>query len=80
MASDDEFLKTLFPSNLVYLRSKAGLTQSELGKLAGVTWSQSSRYESGASRPRKGVMMKLAKALDVHPQILEKGNGVIMDD
>lgn len=73
MSDQDSDFKKIFSSNLVYLRSKAGMTQAELGQKVGVTWSQISRYESGISSPRKGVMLKLADALGVHWSALQHG-------
>ena len=58
-------MNTEFATNLIRLRGEKNLTQQELGDASGVSPSQISRYEAGQARPRKTVLGKLAKALDV---------------
>lgn len=52
-----------FAQKLALLRAQKGLTQRELGAAAGVAWSMISKYESGQSKPRLKVLLKLAEAL-----------------
>lgn len=58
-------MTTEFATKLIRLRGEKNLTQQELGDASGVSPSQISRYEAGQARPRKTVLGKLAKALDV---------------
>ncbi|WP_395599019.1 helix-turn-helix domain-containing protein [Pseudomonas sp. A1437] len=60
-----------FASKLVALRGEKNMTQQQLADAVGITPSQISRYESGTSKPRKTVMIKLAKALNVSQEELE---------
>ncbi|WP_258257214.1 helix-turn-helix domain-containing protein [Pseudomonas chlororaphis] len=59
-----------FASKLISLRSEKDLTQQQLADAIGITPSQISRYESGQAKPRKTVLIKLAKALGVEPEAL----------
>lgn len=54
-----------FAETLVRYRALRGLTQQQLGDLAGVSPSQISRYEAGTAKPRRTVMQNLADALDI---------------
>ena len=54
-----------FADKLIRLRASKGLTQRELAAMAGVSWSQISKYESGKSKPRKKVLWSLEEALGV---------------
>jgi len=56
-------MNTDFASALIHLRGQKKLTQQDLGRAAGVSPSQISRYEAGMAMPRKTVMKKLADAL-----------------
>lgn len=51
--------------NLVDLRARRGWTQAELAKRAGVPRSTLATIESGAGNPRIGVVVALARGLDV---------------
>lgn len=52
--------------NFIYeLRTKKGLSQSELGKLVGVSNKAVSKWETGAAKPRAEKLAKLAEALGV---------------
>lgn len=57
--------------NIARLRAEKGLTQRELAEMAGLSWSQISRYESGVVRPRLGSLLRLAEALGVQQKDLE---------
>lgn len=63
-----------FANSLTFFRSICEMTQQELGRLVGVTSSQISRYEAGLAVPRKAVMMRLCKALNVDEQTLLSGS------
>lgn len=56
--------------NLRALRKKRGLTQSQLGALCGMTGGAVSSYENGVTVPRRQVVQRLARALDVSPDRL----------
>jgi transcriptional regulator with XRE-family HTH domain len=47
------------------LRREQGVTQDELADLAGMCQHSLSRIERGISKPRKGTLEKLSKALGV---------------
>ena len=51
-------------------RKLAGLTQAQLGKLADITQTEISTYESGRRNPRNMALdtaLRLASALNCHP-------------
>jgi transcriptional regulator with XRE-family HTH domain len=52
-----------YPSNIIFLRTKAGLSQKELSKLAGVGQDSVSFIERGLRRPRFGTKRKLTITL-----------------
>lgn len=54
-----------FAERLATLRAETGQTQRELAALTGIAWSMISKYESGQSKPRLKVLMRLADALGV---------------
>lgn len=54
-----------FGTRLRALREKAGLTQRELARLAGIEAMQISRYERGVGYPAVETLLALAKTLDV---------------
>lgn len=58
-------MTTEFATNLIHLRGQKNLTQQDLGRVAGVSPSQISRYEAGLAMPRKTVLRKLADALGI---------------
>jgi len=62
-----------FGSRLTQARVELGLSQAELAERTGIAPAQISRYESGRNIPRAGVVVKLAKALDVSSQWLITG-------
>lgn len=47
------------------LRLDRGLSQSDLGRLIGVTFQQLQKYEKGANRVSAGRLARIAAALDV---------------
>ncbi|MCY0368103.1 helix-turn-helix domain-containing protein [Pseudomonas aeruginosa] len=53
----------LFADKLIRLRTQKGLTQRDLAAMAGLSWSQISKYESGKSKPRKKALWALEEAL-----------------
>jgi transcriptional regulator with XRE-family HTH domain len=55
----------LFGERLRALREAAGLTQTELGKKAGVSQNAISNLEAGKRQPQWAVVVKLARALGV---------------
>ncbi|WP_236183370.1 helix-turn-helix domain-containing protein [Pseudomonas juntendi] len=63
-----------FATNLIYLRGQRNLTQQDLGRVAGISPSQISRYEAGLAMPRKTVLRKLADALGVTVEKLTSGD------
>ena len=60
--------------NLKFLRKKKGLSQIELGKIAGITERTIYNYETGEKYPKPRTLASLANALEVPEQLLESGN------
>ncbi len=56
-----------FPSRLLAARGKRSLSQQELADAIGVSRKSMSRYESGLTLPRAGVLLRIASTLDVDP-------------
>ena len=56
--------------NLTKIRENEGITQAELSRLTGISRPDISRLENGKIYPYSGWKKKLAKALDVDPEIL----------
>lgn len=56
-----------FRFRLVDARAKTGMTQQELADTLGISRKSLSRYESGQSLPRPGVLLELADTLGVDP-------------
>ena len=54
-------------------RSKMGLSQSELGAAAGVTFQQVQKYEKGANRISAGRLIQFAEKLGVKPAYFVDG-------
>ena len=67
-------MDALFGKRLARARASANLTQRELADVVGITWSQISRYEASKAKPRLGVLLKLADALNVTAEELS-GDG-----
>ena len=59
-----------FVKKLIMAREKAGLTMSELSERVGVSRRSIYAYEIGASFPRKNMLRRLAKELDVTVEYL----------
>lgn len=55
------------------LRTKKKLSQTELGNLVSVHYTQIGRYEKGESRPSLDVLRKLSKTLEVDIDFLMEG-------
>lgn len=53
------------PSLIRTRRTKLGMTQVDLAEQVGVREFTIQRWESGATRPSSGLLVKLASALDV---------------
>lgn len=62
-----------FGHKLRAARDKRGLTQEELGKLAGFSVSHIYRLENGTREPRLSTIADLAKALKLDPTELIRG-------
>lgn len=56
--------------NIRALRKQRGLTQAQLGGLCGVTAASIGSYEKGSTVPKRRVLDRLARALDVPPDRL----------
>jgi transcriptional regulator with XRE-family HTH domain len=69
----DRRVANQFGQNLARLRHRAGLSQVELAKLAGIHWSAISHFERGRREPRYAVLLRLAGALDVSIAELVEG-------
>jgi len=65
-----------FGTRIYNLRKGKGLTQSELGKIVGVSNKAVSKWETGEAKPAVNQMIKLSKAFDVSLEdiIEEKDN------
>lgn len=53
------------PNNIKRLRDMHGLTQTELGKIAGVSDKAISTWENGTAEPRMGAVQKIADYFDI---------------
>jgi transcriptional regulator with XRE-family HTH domain len=53
---------------LRFYRAGQGLSQSELARKAGLTYSAISRLEAGNRRPKRETVESLAKALELGPE------------
>lgn len=53
------------PNNIKRLRDMNGLTQAELGKIAGVSDKAISTWENGTAEPRMGAVQKIADYFDI---------------
>jgi len=62
-----------FPKRLKKARLEKGLSQTELGKLAGVHYTQIGRYENKGSQPSADILSKIANILEVSSDFLTNG-------
>ena len=62
-----------FAQRLKKARIDKGLSQTELGKLAGIHYTQVGRYENKGSQPSAEILSKLANALGVSSDYLTNG-------
>lgn len=60
----------IFSKNLKYYREKALMTQSQLAKKIDTQTAVIARYENGGALPRIDVLVKIASALSVEPNLL----------
>jgi len=63
-----------FAQRLRSLRKQKNLSQTELGKLAGLHYTHIGRFERGASRPSGDTLKRLADTLDVSSDYLLEGS------
>jgi len=66
-----------FAQRLKELRRKINLSQTELGKLAGLHYTNIGRYERGLSLPSSEKLKALAEVLEVTTDYLIEGKGQI---
>lgn len=59
--------RRVFAANVRRFRNDQGLTQEQLGELAGISSTYVSKVERLVSYPTLDVIVKIAEALDVHP-------------
>ena len=59
--------------HLSMIRAKAGLTQSQLAAISGVSQRAISSYESGTRSPKQGHLKSIAQSLSVKPSSLLEG-------
>ena len=63
-----------FAERLKELRTQKKLSQTHLGKLIGLHYTQVGRYERGESKPSSDVLKKLAEVLEVSVDFLMEGS------
>lgn len=56
--------------NIKRLREEHGLTQEELGEIAGVSGKAVSKWESGAGDPRMGAVQKIADHFHISKSVI----------
>ena len=61
-------------SRIIQLRKAAGLSQTELASMVGVSYAQIGRYETKGAQPPAEVLNKLAEALNTSVDFLLNGN------
>lgn len=57
-----------FPARLTALRERAGLSQSEIARRAGISRQAYRKLEDGTSIPSMDTLVKLAEALGISPR------------
>jgi transcriptional regulator with XRE-family HTH domain len=60
-------MKKLMKNDIAKIRKKKGLNKSELARAAQITRFYLTKLESGEQVPTVGVVVRIAKALDVSP-------------
>lgn len=63
-----------FGERLKQARTSKGLSQTELGKLAGIHYTQVGRYESKGAQPSAEVLSRIASALGTSSDFLMSGS------
>lgn len=66
-----------FKNNLKAMRVRAGLTQLEMARKAGVPFRTYQNWETGAREPRLQALVALASALDVTVDQLLRTSGLV---
>lgn len=69
-------LDIIVGGNVRRLRAARGLSQERLGEKLGLTFQQVQKYEKGANRISSSRLVKIARALEVHPARLFEGTGL----
>ena len=64
-------MNTYFGEQIRRLRTRQGLTQRELARLAGLSQAQISLHETGEDLPNPAVRSNYARALGITPEELE---------
>lgn len=59
---------------LIALREKRGLSQSELARQTGINQSEISRIERGSGNPTEKTLIRLADALGADLQLIERSD------
>ena len=68
MTHDEQLMK--FSEQLIRLRKDKGLSQEVLAELIGVSRQAISKWETGATQPEMGNIIKLCEIFEVNPNIL----------
>ena len=63
-----------FAQRLKKARIEKGLSQTELGSMAGIHYTQIGRYENKGAQPSADILSKLANALGVSSDFLTNGS------
>ena len=63
-----------FAQRLKKVRIDKGLSQTELGNLAGIHYTQIGRYENKGAQPSDDILAKLANSLGVSSDFLTNGS------
>jgi len=61
-------------TQVMALRQKRGLTQTQLAELSGVAQSEISRIERGSIRPTEPTLVKLADAMGADLRLVERAS------
>ena len=59
---------------LIALREKRGLSQSELSRQTGINQAEISRIERGSGNPTERTLLRLADALNADLQFVDRGD------